>query len=170
VVEGGRVRRYVLICFYCIIHSEVPDVSSDILIVDKKNDLNIYKERNQGSGESSCCGTAEKEETASISSCCAPAASCPTTCAEKPGLDKADLAKRVANIDFNEWVSKCFLFSKDRSPQSNLLYRLIQHLCCQTNFEHLSMNMAQSRFIKSYDSLSSIRLTQMEERCIYLAA
>ena len=97
-VEGGGPRRYVSICFYCIIHSEVPDVSSDILIVDKKNDLNIYKERNQGSGESSCCGTAEKEETASISSCCAPAASCPSTSAEETKLDKADLAKRVANI------------------------------------------------------------------------
>jgi arsenite methyltransferase len=92
-------------------------VSSDILIVDKNNDLNIYKERNQDSGESSCCGTAENKETASTSSCCAPAVSCPSTSAEKSELDKADLAKRVADIDFNEWVSKCSLFSEHHSPQ-----------------------------------------------------
>jgi hypothetical protein len=149
VVEGGGVQRHVFIRSHCIIHSEVPNAGSDILIVDKKNDLNIYKERNQGSGESSCCGTAEKEETASISSCCAPAASCPSTSAEETKLDKADLAKRVANIDFNEWVSKCFLFIKRHSPHSNLLSRLIQHLCCETNFEYLSLTVPQSLFINS---------------------
>ena len=78
---------------------------AEILIVDKKSDLNIYKERNQGGGESSCCATVEDK---SASSCCAPAASCcsTSTSAEKMGSEKEDLAKRVANIDFNEWVSK----------------------------------------------------------------
>ena len=75
---------------------------ADILIVDKKSDLNIYKERNQ-SGEESCCGTAESEPA---SSCCAPSASCCSTSnSAKMSSEKADLAKRVANIDFNEWVS-----------------------------------------------------------------
>jgi len=81
---------------------------ADILIVDKKSDLNIYKERNQGGVESSCCGTEEKEQA---SSCCAPAASCCSS-AEKSSSEKEDLAKRVAKIDFNEWVSKSTLIPK----------------------------------------------------------
>ena len=70
--------------------------------MDKKSDLNIYKERNQAAEESSCCGTAEQKEVAS--SCCDPASSCCGT--EKAAGGKEDLAKRVADIDFNEWVSK----------------------------------------------------------------
>lgn len=76
------------------------------MIVDKKSDLNIYKERNQGA-EASCCGTSDEKEAAS--SCCAPSASCCST--EKAPSKEEELAKRVAKIDFNEWVSKFFLLS-----------------------------------------------------------
>jgi hypothetical protein len=76
------------------------------MIVDKKSDLNIYKERNQGV-EASCCGISDEREAAS--SCCAPSASCCST--EKAPLQE-ELTKRVAKIDFNEWVSKFFLPSQ----------------------------------------------------------
>jgi hypothetical protein len=77
------------------------EMKSDILILDKKSDLNIYKERNQGE-TASCCGTADEKEPAS--SCCAPSSSCCST--EKAPSKEEELAKRVAKIDFNEWVSK----------------------------------------------------------------
>ncbi|KFY15948.1 hypothetical protein V491_05496, partial [Pseudogymnoascus sp. VKM F-3775] len=57
----------------------------DVLIVDKKSDLNIYKERTDA-GEKGCGAPAT-----SSSSCCG--TSIPIT-----GKDD------VANIDFNEWV------------------------------------------------------------------
>jgi arsenite methyltransferase len=89
------------------------------LIVDKKSDLNIYKERNHGEEVASCCGTAEKKEPAANSSCCAPAATCCSASSEKVSSEKEELAKRVANIDFNEWVSECILFLRPCFTGSN---------------------------------------------------
>ncbi|CZR59545.1 related to arsenic methyltransferase Cyt19 [Phialocephala subalpina] len=85
---------------------------SEILIVDKKSDLNIYKERGQEESSSSCCETSTSKHKEQASSCCAPATSCcsSTTGATKAD-DKQDLAKRVANIDFNEWVSSYSIYA-----------------------------------------------------------
>lgn len=58
-----------------------------MLIVDKKSDLNIYKER-ADSEEKGCGAPAEGS-----SSCCG---------TRIPIAEKDD----VANIDFNEWVGK----------------------------------------------------------------
>ncbi|KFY38374.1 hypothetical protein V495_06618 [Pseudogymnoascus sp. VKM F-4514 (FW-929)] len=58
----------------------------DVLIVDKKSDLNIYKERTDAE-EKGGCGT----PAVGSSSCCG---------TRIPITDKSD----VANIDFNEWV------------------------------------------------------------------
>ncbi|KAH7356426.1 putative UbiE/COQ5 family methyltransferase [Rhexocercosporidium sp. MPI-PUGE-AT-0058] len=79
----------------------------DILIVDKKSDLNIYKERSS-SNESGATESKSLE-----SSCCAPATSCCRP--EASGDSKVDsentMAKRVADIDFNEWVSSYSIYA-----------------------------------------------------------
>ena len=123
-VEGSGVQRYV-ISSLILLRSTYRE--TDIVIADKKSDLNIYKERNQGEEEPSCCTTAEKEPA---SSCCAPSTSCcsPSTSAEKMKSEKEDLAKRVANIDFNEWVSKSSPFRKIISHAVTYFFRLVQHL------------------------------------------
>lgn len=58
-----------------------------MLIVDKKSDLNIYKER------------ADSEEKG----CGAPAAGSSSCCGTRIPITEND---DVANIDFNEWVGK----------------------------------------------------------------
>ena len=82
---------------------------TDIMIVDKKSDLNIYKERGQEAEASSCCApSSDSGAETKTSSCCAPAASespCCGSSATKDSTQEAAL-KKVANIDFNEWVSK----------------------------------------------------------------
>jgi arsenite methyltransferase len=77
------------------------------MIVDKKSDLNIYKERVDGESSSSCCATITNKEREKIeaSSCCAPS----NGPAKVHDRSKAELANRVASIDFNDWVSKYYL-------------------------------------------------------------
>ena len=85
----------------------------DIMIVDKKSDLNIYKERVDGESSSSCCATItnKEEEKIAAASCCAPSNGTDKD-AKMDKNSKAELANRVANIDFNDWVSKyCLIFS-----------------------------------------------------------
>jgi SAM-dependent methyltransferase len=90
-----------------------PDRMTDIMIVDKKSDLNIYKERVYGESSSSCCATITNKngETIEASSCCAPS----NGTSKNTKVDensKVELAKRVENINFNDWVSKyCLMFS-----------------------------------------------------------
>ncbi|KAH7407966.1 putative UbiE/COQ5 family methyltransferase [Cadophora sp. MPI-SDFR-AT-0126] len=77
----------------------------DILIVDKKVDLNIYKERVRVSEG------ATDEMKDSQSSCCGPVSS---SCGSKASDDEKTaeaLAKRVADIDFNEWVSSFSIYA-----------------------------------------------------------
>lgn len=61
-----------------------------VLIVDKHNDLNIYKERLQDEEKSSCCGNFAPNDG---TGCCS------------TGKLKEKTAERVAGIDFNDWVS-----------------------------------------------------------------
>ncbi|KAH6722607.1 putative UbiE/COQ5 family methyltransferase [Leptodontidium sp. MPI-SDFR-AT-0119] len=79
----------------------------DILIVDKKSDLNIYKERSSSSE-----GNAVESKN-SGSSCCAPATSCCGTGVSKNGNAASEdtNSKRVADIDFNEWVSSYSIYA-----------------------------------------------------------
>jgi arsenite methyltransferase len=90
-----------------------PDRMIDIMIVDKKSDLNIYKERVDGESSSSCCATITNKngETIEASSCCASS----NGTSKNTKVDensKVELAKRVENINFNDWVSKyCLMFS-----------------------------------------------------------
>jgi arsenite methyltransferase len=84
------------------------------MIVDKKGDLNIYKERGE---EADCCGPSKEksEENAAESSCRGPSDSCCSTSNEwkQSKVSKKEMADRVKDIDFNEWVSKyihCTLF------------------------------------------------------------
>lgn len=78
--------------------------ASDIMIVDKKNDLNLYKEdtrkseKDRQTASSACCSSETKpvsvQETSSS-----------TCCSTSNGIGQ-DVAKKVAQIDFNEWVGK----------------------------------------------------------------
>ncbi|KAF8855484.1 putative UbiE/COQ5 family methyltransferase [Acephala macrosclerotiorum] len=84
----------------------------EILIVDKKSDLNIYKERGQEATSSSCCETTTARPKEQNSSCYAPATSCCSTATETAkAKSKENPAKRVANIDFNEWVSSYSIYA-----------------------------------------------------------
>jgi hypothetical protein len=76
------------------------------MIVDNKNNLNIYKDRGRDDEETSCCATndAGKEE-AVVPSCCVP----PAEIDLSQGGESKDLMKRAKEINFNEWVSKCTL-------------------------------------------------------------
>jgi hypothetical protein len=66
------------------------------MIVDKKSDLNIYKERVQEGEEGDSC-SAPKETASSF---------CGTAEGMSKDKEKEESAKRVDEIDFNEWVSK----------------------------------------------------------------
>src|SRR5947208_7101425 len=85
-----------------------------IIIVDKKGDLNIYKERGENAD---CCGPSKgkSEKNAAESSCCGSSDSCCSTSNEskQSNVSKKEMAGRVKDIDFNEWVGKymyCPLF------------------------------------------------------------
>jgi hypothetical protein len=105
----------------------------DIMIVDKKSDLNIYKERVDGEPSSSCCATITNKEGEKIatSSCCAPSNG---TCKDAKVDDnsKVELANRVANINFNDWVSKYCLIILILRLSLTVMTRLVQYLRSQT--------------------------------------
>jgi arsenite methyltransferase len=73
---------------------------TEIMIVDKKVDLNIYKERDGEDRAAACCVPASKAEEKEPASCCAPS----STCCSNDRV--TDASKAVADLDFNEWVSK----------------------------------------------------------------
>jgi arsenite methyltransferase len=91
------------------------------MIVDKKSDLNIYKERVDGESSSSCCATITNKEGEknAAASCCAPSDSTDKD-AKVDENSKIELAKRVAEIDFNDWVSKYCLMSSPWDSHSPL--------------------------------------------------
>ena len=71
------------------------------MILDKKVDLNIYKERSGQELAAACCVTASKVEgKKEPACCCAPSSTCCST------EHATDASKAVAGLDFNEWVSK----------------------------------------------------------------
>jgi arsenite methyltransferase len=80
----------------------------NILIVDKKIDLNIYKERDGDQVASSCCNPTTKETSRSnLKLCCAPTSSCcPTMLGNNAIEDVKGGQTAVADLDFNEWVVK----------------------------------------------------------------
>jgi arsenite methyltransferase len=71
------------------------------MIVDKKIDLNIYKEREGQEPAASCCVSSIKVEKEKTQSCCVPSS---TYCSTEPVVDAANA---LADLDFDEWVSKC---------------------------------------------------------------
>lgn len=87
------------------------------MIVEKKSDLNIYKERAQEEEEGSYCEPKEK-----------------ATCCETGefGSEEKEKVERVKGIDFNEWVSKLYRFSAAPNLAKCSFARLVQHLRCQT--------------------------------------
>jgi hypothetical protein len=100
------------------------------MIVDKKSDLNIYKERDGGESSSSCCATITNNEgeKTEASSCCAPS----NGPAKVDDNSKAELANRVAKIDFNDWVSKYYLIFLNLGISLTVITRLVQYLRSQT--------------------------------------
>jgi hypothetical protein len=78
------------------------------MIVDKKIDLNIYKERHGEQLAASCCVPSLKTKTnEEPASCCAPSSSCCSTEPEANTEAKTkETLKKVGDLDFNEWVSK----------------------------------------------------------------
>jgi hypothetical protein len=70
------------------------------MIVDKKIDLNIYKERD---GEAAALKT---EGKAGAASCCAPSSACCQNVSEANAEKSEETLTAVADLDFNEWVSK----------------------------------------------------------------
>ena len=68
-------------------HEAVTDTpGTDIMIVDKKIDLNIYKERNGKAPAASCCVPSAKiDMEAEAITCCAPSSSCCSTEPKKIG-------------------------------------------------------------------------------------
>ncbi len=96
------------------------------MIVDKQNNLNIYKEdtRKVGEGEkasnSSCCssdGTKDDLMTATQSTCCGSTKKAevvqpkPTTssCCGTSNQTTKEGSKNVMEIDFNEWVGESLI-------------------------------------------------------------
>jgi hypothetical protein len=69
------------------------------MIVDKKIDLNIYKERNGEDSAASCCTPLSNAEATAPTSCCAPSSSCYSN-----GIS----LKSAVDIDLNQWVSKYY--------------------------------------------------------------
>ncbi|EEH39242.2 SAM-dependent methyltransferase UbiE/COQ5 family protein [Paracoccidioides lutzii Pb01] len=92
---------------------------SDILIVDAKNDLNVYTSAlgNPESASGGCCGEVRKPEPST--SCCSGAPKEERRSAVCSETFKADFK----NIDFNEWAGKNFLsssFSRPLEPMSEI--------------------------------------------------
>jgi len=97
----------------------------DTLIMDSKNDLNVYKGVGEDGAEVSCCGT-KVPAMEQASSCCGTkipakkqASSCGVKSAPQPELkdtsfgtepeqgdDPSILSAKYADMDFNEWVGK----------------------------------------------------------------
>jgi arsenite methyltransferase len=80
----------------------------DNLIVDKKIDPNIYKERDGAQVASSCCTPSTTETSKSdLKLCCGPTPSC---CPTMPGnnaiANLKGVQNAVADLDFIEWVGK----------------------------------------------------------------
>lgn len=95
------------------------------MIVDKKNNLNIYKEdtrkvgKDNETSESSCCSSTDTEITqdarVTSSACCGstqnssklvePKADTGSCCSTSSAKAK-ERAKNIINIDFNDWVGK----------------------------------------------------------------
>lgn len=112
---------------------------TDIMIVDKKIDLNIYKERQGDEPTASCCvpsvtaGTKTEGE-----SCCVPSSSC---CSVEQSTNKGyqtkEPLKKVVDLDFNELVST---FCRSRTLTLLVLIgfldRLIRYICCQADDTH----------------------------------
>jgi hypothetical protein len=86
--------------------------------VDKKADLNVYKELGQDGESSSCCSTGDSKPDREVSTGCSTripklesggqTSFCCTTAkvnGDKEANQKADV-KGVEGIDFNEWASK----------------------------------------------------------------
>jgi hypothetical protein len=86
--------------------------------VDKKVDLNVYKDLGQDEESSSCCSTGDSKPEREVSTCCSTTiprqesggqtSFCCTTAkvnGEKEANQKADI-EGVESIDFNEWASK----------------------------------------------------------------
>lgn len=88
----------------------------DVVIVDNKADLNIYKELSQDGQSSSCCSTTDSNPDGAVSSCCSTTklqsesgiSSCCTTAKlnEKEEMNEREVLDAVEKIDFNEWASK----------------------------------------------------------------
>lgn len=97
----------------------------DTLIIDSKNDLNVYKGLGEDGTEVSCCGTkvpateqapsccGTKASAKKQASCCgvksAPQSESKGTCCSTEsdqGNDPSILSARYADMDFNEWVGK----------------------------------------------------------------
>jgi len=69
----------------------------DVMIVNKMNDLNIYKETDAEEQGASCC--------LSDRVCCGAQTS------DEKEETKAESEKRIAEIDLNDWVGKCSCFA-----------------------------------------------------------
>ncbi|KAF4631942.1 hypothetical protein G7Y89_g6185 [Cudoniella acicularis] len=83
------------------LEDESVDCVISILIVDKKNDLNIYKER-----------LVDKEQGAT-QSCGVPASSscCGVSHTKGDANSKKESAERIAGLDFNEWVNSYSIYA-----------------------------------------------------------
>ena len=82
---------------------------ADILIVDSKNDLNVYKGLGDDGEKVSCCGAK-------------PASSCRSG-EIFSGTDPSMLSAEHADIDFNEWAGECFLGCSDNELLILRFYR-----------------------------------------------
>lgn len=110
------------------------------MIVDKKIDLNIYKERDGEEPVASCCVPSLKAEPKTVASCCAPSPSC---CSTEPGVNTENLkeaSKTVADLDFNEWVSEYYLCAAldrqvlmDKRPGSYAVYAVKPDVASKTS-------------------------------------
>lgn len=93
----------------------------DVVIVDKKADLDVYKELSQYGQSSSCCSTTDSNPDRAVSSCCSTTksqsesgtSSCCTTAKlnEKEEMKEREVLDAVEKIDFNEWASSFSIYA-----------------------------------------------------------
>jgi hypothetical protein len=78
---------------------DAEDISTDIIFVDKKTDLNVYKENDHGQGSSCCTTTDYGSDKGSF---------CYSTTESKQAeyANQKGASEKAENIDFNEWASK----------------------------------------------------------------
>src|SRR5277367_5675974 len=100
------------------------------MIIDKKNNLNIYKEdtrkidKDKETSKSSCCSSDDSKEAeaaeATKSTCCASTqnsgeGTLPKTstgsCCGMSSQTKIEETRKIIDIDFNEWVGEFKTFS-----------------------------------------------------------